>query len=179
MEQKSPLWKTAMTYGLYLGIVVTLYSVALYVTGQMQNKALIYLPLIIYAVGIVMAQISYRDHELNGTITYGQSVGFGVAVMLFTGVVLALYNLIIFKIDPSLIDQIKIAQEEAYLSSGMAEDQIETAMEVAGKFMTPGIMAIMGLFSAVFMGTIVSLVTSIFVKKQSSQDPFEEAMEEV
>ena len=179
MEQKSTFWQTAMIYGLYVGILVTLYSVILYVTAQTQNKALAFLPMVIYSVCILLAQIYYRDRELNGAISYGQAVGFGVAVMLFCGIISALYNLIIFKIDPSLIEQIKIAQEEAYLESGMSEDQIETTMTMAAKMMTPGWMAIMGLFGAVLMGTIVSLVTSIFVKRQPNQDAFDEAMEEV
>lgn len=179
MEQQSTFWKTAMIYGLYLGVLVTLYSVILYVTAQTQNKTLAYLPVIIYAVCIVLAQIYYRDRELNGTISYGQSVGFGVAVMLFCGIIFALYNLIIFKIDPSLIEQIKIGQEEAYLKNGMSEETIEKAMEMSGKMMTPGWMAIMGLFGAVMMGTIISLVTSIFVKRQPNQDAFEDAMEDV
>jgi hypothetical protein len=37
----------------------------------------------------------------------------------------------------------------------------------------------MGLFGSVFMGTIISLITSIFVKKQANEDAFDEAMEEV
>lgn len=179
MEQKSTFWKSAMIDGLYLGILVTLYSVILYVTGQMQNKALQYLPLIIYAVFIVWAQIKYRNQELDGSISYGQALGFGVAVMLFSGIISALYSLIIFKVDPTLIDQIKMAQEDAYLKNGMSEEQIEKVMEMSAKMMTPGVMAIMGLFGAVFMGTIISLVTSIFVKRQPNMDAFDEAMEEV
>lgn len=179
MEQQSTFWKTAMVYGLYVGVLVTLYSVILYVTAQTQNKTLAYLPMVVYAVCIVLAQINYRDNEMNGSISYGQAVGFGVAVMLFSGIISALYNLIIFKIDPSLIDQIKIAQEEAYLNSGMSEEKIEVTMEMAAKMMTPGWMAIMGLFGAVFIGTIISLVTSIFVKRPPSEDEFGEAMEDV
>jgi len=45
--------------------------------------------------------------------------------------------------------------------------------------MTPGWMSIMGLMGSVFIGTIVSLVSSIFVKKLPSEDAFDEAMEEV
>lgn len=179
MEQKSIFWKTAMVYGLYLGILVTLYSVILYVTAQTQNKVLAYFPVIIYAVCIILAQTYYRDRELHGTISYGEAVGFGVAVMLFSGIISALYNLIIFKIDPSLIEQIKIAQEEAYLKNGMSEEMIEKAMAMSGKMMTPGWMAMMGLFGAVVMGTIISLVTSIFVKRQPNLDAFDEAMEDV
>lgn len=179
MEQKSTFWKSAMMYGLYVGIFLTLYSVVLYVFGQSQNKSLAFIPIVIYAVCIVLAQIYYRNNELNGTISYGQAVGFGVAVMLFSGIISALYSIIIFKIDPSLIDQIKAAQEEAYLQQGMSEDVIERTMEMSAKMMTPAWLSIIGLLSTVFMGTIISLVSAIFVKKQPNEDAFEDAMEEV
>ncbi|HEY3370414.1 MAG TPA: DUF4199 domain-containing protein [Prolixibacteraceae bacterium] len=179
MEQKSTFWKTAMTYGLYLGIVITLFSVILYVSGEALNKSLGYITLPLYAVGIILAQIHYRDREQNGSISYGQAVGFGTAVMLFCAIISALYSLIIFKVDPSLIEQVRIAQEEAYLKNGMNQEMIEKTMEMTAKMMTPGWMAIMGLFSTVIMGTIISLVTSIFVKRQPNQDVFDEVMEEV
>ncbi len=179
MEQKSTFWKSAMIYGLYLGIAITLYSVILYVAGQSQNKSLGYISFLLYAVGILLVQINYRNKELNGSISYGQAVGFGVAVMLFAGIITALYNIIIFSIDPSLLTQIKAIQEEAMLKQGMSEDQIETAMGIASKMMTPGWIAISGLLVSVFMGTIISLITSIFVKKQTNEDAFEEAMEDI
>lgn len=179
MEQKSTFWKTAALYGLYLGIVLTLFYVILYVAGQSQNRALAFISYPILAVGIVMAQINYRDRELDGYISYGQAVGFGAALMLFVGIIITLYNLIIFKIDPSLIEQAKIMQEEAMLKKGMSEDQIEAAMAIASKMLTPGWMAIMTLIGMVFMGTIISLITSIFVKKQPNLDAFDEAMEDV
>ncbi len=179
MEQKSTFWKSAMIYGLYLGIVAVLYSVILYVTGQNTNKALGYISFAVYTAGIVLAQIAYRNRELNGSISYGKALGFGVAVMLCAGVISSLYNIIIFNLDAGLIDQIKAATEEQYLKSGMSEDQVEAAMSMASKMMTPGFLSISALFGAVFGGTIISLITSIFVKKQVSEDAFDQAMEEV
>lgn len=179
MEQKSTFWKTAALYGLYLGIVLTLFYVILYVLGQSLNKSLALISYPLLAIGITMAQINYRDRELNGTISYGQSVGFGVALMFFVGIITTLYNLIIFKTDPSLIEQAKTMQEEAMLQKGMSEDQIEAAMSITSKMFTPGWMAIMGLFGSVIIGTIISLITSIFVKRQPNIDAFDEAMEDV
>src|SRR5665647_1670327 len=149
MEQKSTFWKSAMIYGLYIGIVLTLYSVILYVAGQSTNKSLGYASIIMYAVCIVLAQIHYRDHELKGVISYGQAVGFAAAAMLFSGIITALYTLIIFKIDPGMLDQIKSVQEEAMLKQGLTEDQIEQAMTIASKMMTPGWMSMMSILSAV------------------------------
>ncbi len=179
MEQKSTFWKSAMIYGLYLGIAVVLYSVILYVAGQTQNKTLAFLSYIIFVAGIVMAQITYRNRELGGAISYGQAVGIGAAVMLFAGIISALYTIIIFSIDPGLIDQIKILQEEALLKQGMSEEQIEATMAISSKMMSPGIMAISGTIGSVIIGTIISLITAIFVKKQPSEDAFDEAMEEI
>jgi hypothetical protein len=133
----------------------------------------------LYIIGIVIAQIQYRNREMNGAISYGQALGFGVAIMLFSGIISALYTLIIFNLDPSLVDQIKAVQEEAMLKKGLSEEQIEAAIAMSSKMMSPAWMSIMGLFGSVFMGTIISLITSIFVKKQANEDAFDEAMEEV
>ncbi len=180
MEQKSTFWKSAMIYGLYIGIFFTLFSVLLYVTGQTTNKALGYISFPLYALAIVLAQIHYRNSELNGVISYGQAVGFAVAAMLFSGIISALYTMILYSfIDPGLVQQMKTIQEEALMQKGMTEEQVDAAMSIMSKMMTPGYMSIMGLFGSVFIGTIVSLVSSIFVKKLPGEDAFDEAMEEV
>jgi len=180
MEQKSTFWKSAMTYGLYLALALMLFSVILYVTGLILNQKIGYFSMAIYVVGIIYAQISYRNRELNGSISYSQALSFGVAIMLFAGIITAFYTMILYTfIDPTLIEQMKVAQEEVLLQRGMKEDQIEAAMAMASKMMTPGWISIMGLFGSVFLGTIISLVTSFFVKKQENEDAFDEAMEEV
>ena len=180
MEQKSTFWKSAMIYGLYIGIFFTLFSVLLYVTGQTTNKALGYISFPLYALAIVLAQIHYRNSELNGVISYGQAVGFAVAAMLFSGIISALYTMILYSfIDPGLVQQMKTIQEEALMQKGMTEEQVDAAMSIMSKMMTPGYMSIMGLVGSVFIGTIVSLVSSIFVKKLPGEDAFDEAMEDV
>ena len=179
MEQKSTFWRSAMVYGLYVGIALTLFSVILYVTGQTQNKVLGYLAIPIYIAAIAVSQINYRNRDLDGVMSYGQGVGFAAALMIFSGIITALYTLILYKIDPGLVEQIKNLQEQKMAAKGMSEDQIDAAMQVASKFMTPGIMAISSLFGSVIMGTVVGLVTSIFTQKKGNPDAFDDAMEEI
>lgn len=179
MEQKSNFWKSAMIYGLYIGIAMTLFSVILYVTGQTTNKVLGYISFPIYFGCVLWVQFQYRDKNLNGEISYGQAVGFGVAAMLFSGVITMLYTIIIYNLDPSLVEQLKAVQEQAMLTKGYSEEQVEAGMKITEKMMTPGILAISSLIGSVFIGTIISLITSIFVKKQKNEDAFDEAMEEV
>ncbi|MGV8137684.1 MAG: DUF4199 domain-containing protein [Mangrovibacterium sp.] len=179
MEEKSTFWKSAMIYGLYLGIAVVLFSVILYVAGQMLNPAITWISYVIIAAGIYLSQLNYRNKELNGSIRYGTALGFGVAVMLFSGILQTVYTIVIFKLDPSLLDQLRIIQEEALMKQGLPEESIETATEMMSKFQSPAVMAFSGLFSVVFIGFIISLITSIFIKKTNEGSAFEEAMEEV
>jgi hypothetical protein len=179
MEQKSTFWRSAMVYGLYVGIILTLFSVILYVTGQTLNKTLGYLSIPIYIAAIAVAQINYRNRDLDGVMSYGQALGFAAALMLFSGIITALYALIIYKIDPGLIEQAKNLQEQKLAANGMSDDQIDAAMQMAGKFMTPGFMAISGLLGSVIMGTIIGLVTSIFTQKKGNPDLFDDAMSEI
>jgi hypothetical protein len=62
--------------------------------------------------------------------------------------------------------------EEKLLSRGaMNEDQVEAALSMSKKMMTPGIMAFSQVFSLTLMGTIFSLILAIFFKKKPA-DPF-------
>ncbi len=180
MDQKSTRWKSAMTYGLYLAIVLILYSVILYVGGLLTNTVLGYVNFALLIVGIYLTQLTYRNKELGGAISYGQAVGFGVIVAACVGFLTAIYTLVLYKfIDPGLLKEVQAAQEEILLARGMSEDQVEAAMAMSEKMMTPVIMAISGVFSYVLIGTIISLITSIFVKRQPNEDEFEQAMEEI
>ena len=180
MEEKSTFWKSAMSYGLYLALALTLFSVILYASGLILNNKVGYFSIVLTIAGIVIAQTNYRNKELNGVISYGEAVGFGTAIMLFAGIVTALYTLILYTfVDPGLIEQMKVVQEEAMLQKGMTEDQIDATMSMTSKMMTPAWMAIMGLVGSVFIGTIISLVSSIFIKRQPNENAFDEAMEEV
>ncbi len=180
MEQKSTFWKSAMTYGLYLGIALILYNVVLYMTGQNLNTSLGLISYAIMAAGVYYSQIHYRNTELSGTITYSQALGFGIVVMLFAGIIQSLYSVILIKyIDPSIMDQIRMMQEEELLKRGMSAEQIEAVGQMMTKMQSPIIIAISGLFSFGLIGLIISLITSIFVKKINYTDAFGEAMTEI
>ncbi len=179
MEQKLPFWKPAMTYGIFLALALILYNVILYVIGENLNKTLGIITYVIMAIGIFICQVNYRNKELNGSINYSKALGFGVAIMLCAGILNALYSVILIKIDPSIMDQIQLMQEEAMYQKGMSDEQIEMAGEVMKKFQSPIVMAISSLFVFALVGFIISLITSIFVKSKNNSDAFDEAMEEV
>ncbi|WP_299576335.1 DUF4199 domain-containing protein [uncultured Sunxiuqinia sp.] len=179
MEEKSTFWKSAMTYGIYLAVALIFYNVILYVTGENMNTTLGLVTWLIMGVGIYLCQKGYRDKELDGSIEYSKALGFGVSVMLFAGVLNALYSVILMKIDPSIMDQVRILQEEAMMKQGLSDEQIEAAGEMMTRFQSPLIIVLSSLFTFAFIGFIISLITSIFIKRKSDENAFDEAMGEV
>ncbi len=169
MEQKPvSLMKSSMISGLYLGIVLILFSVVLYVAGLTFETWVQYISYPILIVGAVYAQVNYRK-SLGGEMTYGQALGVGLMSIIFASVLSSIYTYLLYAvIDPGLLDQVKIMSEQKILEQGIPEEQLDTAMNMAMKFQTPPVMAVMGIVGGAFIGLIISLITAIFTKKNPS-----------
>ena len=172
MEQKatSP-WKSALSYGLYLGIALVLVSVIYYVTGNTFAKSAQWVSYGIMIAGIVIAQLNYRK-TLGEVMTYGQALGIGVLSMVFASVITGFFTYLLYAIiDPSLQEQLRLSMEEQLVKQGnIPEDQIEMAVEMATKFQKPAVMFAMSIFVGAFVGLIISLVTAFFTQKKPSED---------
>ena len=175
MEQKSTsIWKSGLTLGVYLGIVIILYSVVLYVTGLSFNKFAGYISVALLLLGIVIIQLNYKKQQGN-ILTYGQGVGIAVIAMISTGIISMIYTYLIYAvIDPDYYQQFLLFMEEqttaTLLDRGMGEDQIQMSLEMQQKFQTPVILAGGALINSLVVGLIASLITSIFIKKNPSDE---------
>jgi len=170
MEEKVNPWKSNLTNGLILGMVAVVYSLVMYFLDLSLNKTQSYIFMVIEVFLVYFLLKSYRDNYLHGQISYGQSVGAGVIMFLYSAIITSIFSYILFSfIDPGLIaKQMAITEEGMRAKGNFTEDQLETAMKFSAKFMKPGIMVISGLFASMLFGTIVSLIVSIFVKKEGN-----------
>ena len=172
MEEKAvSIWKSTLTTGVYIAIVMILLSVVFYVTGNPFSKVSQYLTYPIMIGGVIWAQLNYKK-ALGGTLTYGQGVASGVLALTFASLISSIYSFVLFKfIDPSLTEQLRIFTEEQIIKQGrVPEEQLEMAVNMATKFQTPTMMLILGPLGGAFMGLIISLITSIFMKKNPSDE---------
>ena len=172
MEQKSvSLWKSSLTYGLYLGIAMIMISVIYYATGNTFSKSAQWVSYGVMIAGVIIAQLSYRK-ALGDVMTYGQALGIGVLTLLFASIIGGFYTYLLYGIiDPSLQDQLRLSIEEQIVKQGrVPEEQIDMAVEMATKFQKPVIMLLMSIFGGAFIGLIISLITSIFTKKNPTAD---------
>jgi hypothetical protein len=172
MEQKSAsIWKSTFVSGIYLGIVLILISVVFYVMGDPMSKVAQYLTYPLLIAGVIYGQINYKK-ALDGTMSYGQALGAGILTVVFASLISGIYTFVMYKfIDPSLQEQMRIATEEQLLKQGnISEEQLDMAMSISSKFMTPAMMLISAIFVGAFSGLIISLITSIFTQKKPVDD---------
>jgi len=172
MENKPSLFQHTMTWGAITGIILIVFSLVLYLVHQSANQALGYLSYVLLIAGIIIGSIAYRDKVLGGFISYKDAFVTGLLITIFAGILSSFFSFILIRyIDPSVVEQSIAKAEEKMISRGMAEDDIELAMEKTKEFIGSPLMVLVGLLSFAFIGTIISLITAAIVKKEKG--PFD------
>ena len=106
---------------------------------------------------------------MHGQITYGQSFGAGLIICIYYAIIMAIFSYILYTvIDPGLVTKQLAMAEEGMVKKGLPQSVIDTGMAFTAKIMKPSIMVISGIFGNIIWGAILSLVISIFIKKEGN-----------
>ena len=169
MEQKVNIWKTNLTSGVIMGFAAIIYSLLMYFFDLALNQTQSYVFIVIQIALLAYLLKSYRDNYCFGNITYGQSVGAGVIICLYGAIISAVFAYFLYKnIAPELIGKMLAFAEETMLEKGVPQTAVDTGMALQRKLMTPGILSLMSIFNNMFIGTIISLIISVFIKKEGN-----------
>lgn len=154
----------AMRYGLLTGLVTVIYSFILLIAGLSENKALSSLSYVFLIVGIVLAHKHFKK-ENGGYLTYGQGLGIGSLLSVVVGLLSGIFMYIYIKfIDSSFLDTMREMQIAELEKRNMSDEQIEQAMAMAGKFMSPEVIAVSIILVTLLMGFLFSLIISAITK---------------
>ncbi len=169
MEEKVSVWKANLSNGLILGLAGIVYNLTAYFLDLTFNKSIGYVFLLISMVILYFFLKSYRNNYLHGSITYGESVGAGVVIFLYYSVISAIFTYILYTvIDPGLTNKMLAFIEESMVKKGIPEGSLDTVMAMQKKIFKPEIMAPFSILGNMFYGTVISLIISIFVKKEGN-----------
>jgi hypothetical protein len=170
MEPQVNPWKSNLTNGLILGLVGVVYSFVMYFLDLSFNKAQGYIFMVVQIVLLYILIKSYRDNFMHGQITYGQSLGAGVIICLYYSIIMAIFMYLLYTvIDTGLVNkQLAFVQEAMEKKGGIPQATIDTAMKFQAKLMKPAIMAPLSIFGNMLWGVILSLIISIFVRKEGN-----------
>jgi len=173
MEKRSQV-KVAMTYGAMYGLASSIIYLIFYFAGAaIDNKAPQYIGWLLLIATLYLGIKSYRDQDSGGFISYGRSLGTGVLIGLFGGIIAGFFSVLMFTvIDPGLAEKIvEKAQQDMVEKGNMSEEQINVAMTWTRKFMNPVALFIFSIIGSAIMAFIFSLIISIFTRKE--QTPFQ------
>jgi hypothetical protein len=173
---KSNFLRHTAIYGLLVGLALVLVSTADNLLGFYgTNKYFGLLNYAVPAVGIIWGALQFRK-ESEGFMTYGQVVGYGVTLSVFSGIITAVYMiLLVTVIDPAYVDRMQVVMaEQMYAMGTLTENEIDLALEMSAKMLrNPAWLFFSGLFGAAFIGVIVSLIAGIFIRRNRPSTPFD------
>jgi hypothetical protein len=148
--------KVAASYGLILGFILVVFEVC----AQIFKIPLFFLTLFTFVGGIYYCTIVYREKYLEGNISYGKSLQFGVLLSGFTYIILGVYQFIYASLNPvetqKLYDMvIEMMKKKGFPVTEIAENPM----------LNPVLAIISYLFLGLFLGLIISALTSAITKK--------------
>ncbi|TND07976.1 MAG: hypothetical protein FD123_2784 [Bacteroidetes bacterium] len=148
-----------------------------YMTG-MVGSPLNYLSYAFLIGALVFGQLHWRKSAQGGYMTYGHAFVYGLLFSVWYSLIIALWTYIFMTfIATDFADQIMEMSRQQMEADNLPEDQIDMALSITSKFMTPGIMVFFAILGGLLLGTIFSLITSAFTKKD--RNPFDQMQDQM
>ena len=173
--------KTYLTFGFAIALGISLLSLVLYFLGFHSDASRFATAqwinslgcLIILVGGIVIGTKARRARvPSDEPFGYGRALGAGVMITLFATLFGAVANYLYFHVvNPGFGEIIVEAQLEKMRTAGTPEAQLEQAEKGIRMFLHPAAQAVFGILMGLFWGTLISLITAAFLKREAVQPP--------
>lgn len=164
---------TKFTYALIITIAQAVFSLLMYFAGFQTEKMATgqYLNWIAFPITIVLLWMgikAVREESPDKSLTYGEGVGAGVLISLYSGLMSGVYNFIHFKyIVPEFFDfQMELIRSK-WTAAGINDTQLEQMENMTRKFMGPVATAIMTPVMSVIIGLIIALILAAILKRST------------
>lgn len=166
MEEQASTARVALKYGVLASVVIMIYSTIINIAGLSQNKMLSSLSFVFMVVAIVLAMKNFREKNC-GYMTYGEGLGLGTLVSAVMGLLSSAFSMFYMQfIDNTLLTQGMDQVREDMERRGLDDSQIDQAMELSQKVMSPGVVFAIGVFGYIVMGLIISLVVAAIIRRE-------------
>lgn len=168
---KKAFQKLALNFGVLTGLFMILQSVIRYITGTPINQRpsvlfIIFTTLVIFGI-TYLAIFQYRK-QLGGYLALVQAIKIGVAVALIFGIILSLWDYVLYTYIES--DGWELLREEEIRTieenESLSDDQKDLNIAIIEKTMTPLFMTVTKVLVSAFMGVIYSLVAGLILQKK-------------
>jgi hypothetical protein len=165
MEEKVSTARVALKYGVITSVVIMVYTTIINLAGQSQNKGLTSLSFVFMVIGIVVAMKNFREQN-KGFMSFGEGLGIGSLASAIMGLLGSTFSMLYTRfIDPTILTQALDEARASLEAKGMDDAQIDQAMAISQKFMSPGMLFGFGVIGYLFVGFLLSLLIAAFIRK--------------
>ncbi len=168
-QQKST-FNASLVPGLILGIAMIVVDLIYFLLGIAFDSKIKWLSFLIMAAILFWGMTTIRDKNFGGYVSFGKSFAIGFWIIVISGIIGAVYAYFYFStIDPGAIEELLLKSEEEMLASNpdMSDEQLDQALSITEMFISPGMMVVWSFLGSLFFGAIISLIISIFVKREN------------
>ena len=168
MENQTTSSKSIMlNYGLYLGLASILILLIKYVLG-MTYEQVWWESVISFAISIVLIFMGTKAYRTSnqGLLSFGEGLKVGIGISLISAIIGVIYQQIFVNfIEPDFMKNTLDLARQQMAEQNMTSEQIDAAMQMSESFSSP--LATIGftLIGALFLGFIISLFTTLILKK--------------
>lgn len=171
--QQASVKKIALNYGVLLALLsIALQVISFVLDAHIDRPWWLSVLQMILSVGVIVMGLKAFRTANSGFLTIGQALKTGVAISLIAGIIAVIFNYIFMNyIDPDFIQKtLDFSQEQMLINNpNMSQKEIDMAMNMSAKFMSPLWMSAFALIGTLFFGFIISLIAGLIMKKNPPQ----------
>ncbi|MCH9660785.1 MAG: DUF4199 domain-containing protein [Bacteroidetes bacterium] len=161
--------KIAINYGLLLSLSTIALSCIVYALGLSAEQPWWQSALnFVFMIAFIVLGIKQYKQDNQGFLSLGEALKNGLAIALVAGIIGSIFTYIfVTYIEPDFVQQLLEVTEEKMIDSNpnMSDEQIEMALTMTEKMMSPTIMTAIGIIASLFFGFIVSLIAGLVMKQ--------------
>lgn len=122
---------------------------------------------VILLVAIIVTQMEVRDKIFGGLMPFDKAFGTGIMMVFIVTAVFSIFTLIFYLlIAPDLLAEMRVIAENSLRAQGQEESEIADRMVMTNRIFTPLGMFLMAIIGYLFMGSVMTLIGSIFTQRK-------------
>ena len=167
---------TPLLYALIMAIgqiALTLVSFFLgFQTEQINQGTWFNLIPLLYGIAVYWFSLRAKREENPGQyLTYGQGVGTGMLVAVYSGLLGSLYTYIHFTwVNPNFTDYLIEASRVKWATANLSDAQMEGAEKGMRMFTQPALQATFGFMATLVIGLMIALIIAAILKRNPPEE---------
>lgn len=157
----------AIKWGVIGGMISIITGLVSYLAGIVDSSVLQYITMLLMFLPIYFGQKEYQTLESETSFSFGDLFKFGMlALLVITAITTVWVYIYISYIDTELMNRTMKLAADDMAKSGMPEKDIENALKITSKFMTPAVMTMASTLSTIVFGLIFNAIVSAINKNK-------------